>query len=1030
MHKSKLKQISLAVCLALMPVSVFAAGLGKLNVNSGLGEPLSAEIELLSLTPDEIASLTAIVAPEEAYAIQGIPRLSIHNNIKVELSKASDGSPILKLNSAQPVSDPYLDMLIQVDWSSGRLLREYTILLDPPEYKVAIKEATTQPESIINKPASVSSNIPQTSSQVGEGQVNAGLTPDSKSKKIKAPALKVKPEAHPEAESVSPEAVEVTTQRGDSLAAIARENQIEGVSLEQMLVGLYEANKHAFVDSNMNRLKVGQIIKMPAKDSLLATDRTQASQQVKVHSANWNVYRNSLAANVAAADAAEQNQVSQTASGKITSAEDMAAAKKAGPQDVVKLSAGAKFSDKGADADYDAKILALQEEATAKEKALNEAQERTSALEAQIANMQKLLALKNQAMANAQKNAEVLKNPAQASTDVKPEQPAPASTPVTETHSEPAKLSKPVQAANIKKPVPVADQEASSLLDSFLASIDLLILAAAGVIAFLIAGWAYVRNTRKKNLDSFERGMLTSGGLSANTVFGNTTGKASASDTSFLTDFAQSANGTMIDTNDVDPIAEAEVYMAYGRDAQAEEILKDAMVKEPKRYELHLKLLEMYAGRKDVSAFEAIAGELYTTLGSDNPIWAKVAELGIIVEPENPLYDLSRLTTAPAQQSDASSVAVDGSINKDMDWDKELDLDKELEFNSDFSSTSDAATDEVASDAVDAGEVVTEFGNLNAEFTQDQVVGTSQLVTDIELSNQNALLKQTNPFQDEQSSVPKADEIEQSSNVDSSFNFDLSELGKFASDTLSAQPESEVIEIKVPENNLTDEMEFVPTFILPEAPDQGSEPGAIENSGQKIDDDNSALNFSSENVTEVPASQAEAPVSTSFQAVDFNFNEDEQAEIVQEPEDATVITQSLVMPDFSGINLDLDNETSVENAKSNEIEFELPPVVDAMEIKTATENPVTGSERGFDFSSINLNLSDEPASEAEVEAESLEIAQDDSTEDPDVNIKLDLVKVYIDMDDIEGARDLLDEVLKEGGPDQRRTAEQLLASLS
>ena len=77
-----------------------------------------------------------------------------------------------------------------------------------------------------------------------------------------------------------------------------------------------------------------------------------------------------------------------------------------------------------------------------------------------------------------------------------------------------------------------------------------------------------------------------------------------------------------------------------------------------------------------------------------------------------------------------------------------------------------------------------------------------------------------------------------------------------------------------------------------------------------------------------------------------------------------------------------------------------------------------------------MNLSDEPASEAEVEAESLEIAQDDSTEDPDVNIKLDLVKVYIDMDDIEGARDLLDEVLKEGGPDQRRTAEQLLASLS
>ncbi|OYY83291.1 MAG: hypothetical protein B7Y34_01745, partial [Methylophilales bacterium 16-45-9] len=122
MHKSKLKQISLAVCLALVPIYGFAAGLGKLNVNSGLGEPLRAEIELLSLTPDELASLTASVAPEEAYAVQGIPRLGIHNNIRVELTKAADGSPILKLSSAQPVSDPYLDMLIQVDWSSGRLL--------------------------------------------------------------------------------------------------------------------------------------------------------------------------------------------------------------------------------------------------------------------------------------------------------------------------------------------------------------------------------------------------------------------------------------------------------------------------------------------------------------------------------------------------------------------------------------------------------------------------------------------------------------------------------------------------------------------------------------------------------------------------------------------------------------------------------------------------------------------------------------------------------------------------------------------
>lgn len=135
MRKSKIKQISLAVCLALLPLSSYAAGLGKLNVNSGIGEPLKAEIELLSVTPEELSTLAASIASEDAYAQQGIPRLGIHNNIKVEIAKNADGSPVLKIRSSQPVSDPYLDMLIQVDWATGRLQREYTVLLDPPGYK-------------------------------------------------------------------------------------------------------------------------------------------------------------------------------------------------------------------------------------------------------------------------------------------------------------------------------------------------------------------------------------------------------------------------------------------------------------------------------------------------------------------------------------------------------------------------------------------------------------------------------------------------------------------------------------------------------------------------------------------------------------------------------------------------------------------------------------------------------------------------------------------------------------------------------
>lgn len=1085
MHKSKLKQISLAVCLALMPFQGFAAGLGKLNVNSGLGEPLRAEIELLSLTPDELASLSAVVAPEEAYAVQGIPRLSIHNNIKVELSKAADGSPILKLNSAQPVSDPYLDMLIQVDWSSGRLLREYTILLDPPEYKTAIKDAAATPTSVINKPAS--SVAPATSSQQTANQQTADVQASAKSRKSKSTTAKSEPVQEYAAAEATADPAELTTRRGDSLAAIAREVKPDGVSLDQVLVGLFEANKHAFVDSNMNRLKVGQILKVPARDTLLATDSKQASQEVKLHSSNWNVYRNSLAGNVAAADAAEQTQEKQSSTGKISTAEDLAAAKKAGPQDVVKLSAGGKATGKEAGAGYDAKVLALQEETTAKEKALKEAQERTAALEAQIADMQKLLALKNQAMANVQQNAQaaVPKSAAAAPVaEAKPAQTQPASpAPTAEAKPMPAEadaaqsnaastvkpaapVAKPApNAADVKKaptkpskPVVIPEPiEEPSLLDSIIEGIDLMLLAVAGGLALLVAGWVYLRNKRRRDLDSFERGILTSGGLSANTVFGNTTGNASTSDTSFLTDFAQSADGSMIDTNDVDPIAEAEVYMAYGRDAQAEEILKDAIVKEPKRYELHLKLLEMYAARKDISAFEAIAGELYTTLGSGSPTWAKVAELGVTVEPDNPLYDLSQLTTQPVDSANQESISSSEKANleKDLDWEKELDLDKELAFATDFSGQANPAVQsESSSNMLNAGvdvvadkrnevvgddvSVVTQFGNAGAELNQEQSLSMSDSAmpdfatpdsdTKNTLREEVALFAgvDTPAVQDSsmQGDVAPNLAADNAPESDNSLNFDFSELGKFSAD--SAESVSVVDESAEQASNT---LEFAPAFELPEASAEGT--ASQNNNLNEIanpTEENTALDLSFEGLNQDSSAAPEKPAAVSFEAIDFSVNQAEQSESLLD-EELMPQAETVAMPDLSGISLDLNDVPVTQEAQSSEIQFDLPTVEDTIEIAMPAVEVEPEPANEFDLASINLELSDTPELN-QVEVNEAVSMQAEASEDPDVDIKLDLVKVYIDMEDVEGARDLLDEVMKEGGPKQRQTAEQLLASLT
>lgn len=984
MHKSKIKQISLAVCLAFMPLHGVAAGLGKLNVNSGLGEPLKAEVELLSVTPEELSSLTATIASEEAYTTQGISRLGIHSNIRVELSKSIDGSPVLVLRSSLPITDPYLDMLIQVDWSSGRLLREYTVLLDPPGYKETVNQT---PQSVITtQPATVKSSVSDRASQ--------DVKQTKKAKKVTSQA------------ETSTEAGQLITVSGDTLNSLAKELQVEGVSLDQMLVGLFEANQQAFANGNMNRLKVGQIIKAPDREALEAIDPQRAKQTIKAHSANWNEYRNALAGTVAASSASVDSEPKQTASGKISSAEDKAVPPKVGTQDVVKLSAGAKTEAPTASVsdDFDAKVLALQEEATAREKALKEALDRTAALEKQIEDMQKLLALKNQSMTDLQSNAASQSERVEAK----------------EGQAIPAKPVKKPTKAKVT-PVEQVQVEEPSFLEDLLGG-NIVLLGGAAGIGLLGAGWMYLRNKRRKDLDSFERGILTSGGLRANTVFGNTTGNASTSDTSFLTDFAQSADGSMIDTNDVDPIAEAEVYMAYGRDAQAEEILKDAIVKEPKRYELHLKLLEMYASRKDTSAFETIAGELYTTLGTDDPVWAKVVELGVSVEPENPLYDTSKL----------NSVTLPAGVKEDsLDFAVPTVADDALDF-----SLGDESESKAEATEGDAGSAIMQsFADAEQNSVQD-------LTLDLGSTDEAPGLSDTQAEVAVQEPDLAAEEV--ASDQSNMLDFDMNQ----------SADESVVATASVEDSNLTDlAAEDITSSVAASSEDSAEIADntldfelpvispVLETTSEHVDalpsvefemtaeDDGSqavALDFSpSEALVDEESTKAEDfNLEFNLPAIELSADTEPEieAEVVAEAEPA------LDMSALSGISLDLDaSEPASAVDEAEEITLESPVLADAVPetVPSQTDGP-------FDFSAISLDLgdADQMSEEQLVDGGGIDLAEPVVSENQDVDVKLDLVAAYIDMDDKEGARELLDEVIKEGGPQQRQRAEQLLASLA
>ncbi|MDP3744609.1 MAG: FimV/HubP family polar landmark protein [Methylotenera sp.] len=994
MRKSKVKKISLAVCMALMPLYGFAAGLGKLNVTSGLGEPLRAEVALISVTPEELSTLVATIASEEAYAVQGIIRLGIHSNIKVDLAKNADGSPVLRLHSNQPISDPYLDMLIQVDWASGRLLREYTILLDPPGYKDIINNAS------VNTTLVPTVSLPSATQKISNGSVSddfnsSALDGTQKSANQSKKLKKINNQAtqRPEAVGVNADVNQLITTRGDTLNSLAKKMQVEGVSLDQMLVGLFEQNKEAFTNGNMNRLKVGQIIKAPPKESLTAIGAQEARQAVKVHSANWNDYRNSLAGAVAAKPTVEEAEQKQSASGKITTAEDQAAPIKAGAQDVVKLSAGEKGSgkvSKESGKDVDAKVSALQlstlqEEAIAREKAFKESQQRISALEKQIEDMQKLLVLKNQTMTDLQKNAEETVTAVEEKTadnQVKP---------VAEVKKAP-----PV----VQAPVEVVSE--SSFYEGLFNDVDMTLIGGAAGVTLLGAGWMFLRNKRRKDLDSFERGILTSGGLRANTVFGNTTGSSSTSDTSFLTDFAQSADGNMIDTNDVDPIAEAEVYMAYGRDAQAEEILKDAILKEPKRYELHLKLLEMYAGRKDTAAFETIAGELYTTLGADDPTWAKVAELGVTVEPENPLYDISNIVSANAlvaEKLDHADLAEVTDIEVSAENGLDFSLDTEDQIASDELVNKSVADD--ANSAVMQSFVAAENVDQDQSFDLGSVDVTASGDIADGAEADTDLVSAGEQGRDSISGISSTAVTTPADIVDS-----LEDTGKHGADLDSSA--DNLMDFDISDFNVKENSPVEPVAVTA---DEGASVFEFENT---VDADPVVdLNL--------PAETNKLNQETSSDAVELGLEFDF-------PEEATSVAAADLTPE-------VELEPELPEPEVEEISFDLP-LVDDEELTDGPESIILDNEidaNAFDFSAISLDLGEDDI-KAEIaptaDELSVELAAPTASENQDVDIKLDLVAAYIDMDDKEGARELLDEVIKEGGPQQVQRAEQLLAGLA
>ena len=659
--RSSISIVVAAAWLAFASVA-HAAGLGRLTVLSPLGQPLLAEIEIVSLQPGEEEGLTARLASPDAFEQAGVDINPALNSVRINLERR-DKRPFLRVTTAQPVNDPFLDILIELSWSSGRLVREYTFLLDPPEFRSrqqAIAQAPTPAPTTAEKPAAAP---PPAAEQKPVESTPLAPQPAAEPAATPTPAPAAATPA-PSAEPAKPAAAanSYEVKRGDTLGQIARQNLKPGVTLNQMLIAIFRANQDAFIKGNVNLVRTGKILVIPDIDSIGTVDRDEATKLVKEHQEQWMEYRNRLAAVATPADASAGQR---EASGRIEPKPEPV--KPAAPADQLRLSKAEPARPGAAPSQ-----AARDDDSAARERALKEAQSRQADLEKNVADLQKLLALKNQQLADAEKKATAkpaptppvaqapatptpapspapaaptpAPKPAAAAPTPAPATPAPAAPtpapakPAAEAPKPAAEAPKPAAEAPKPAPKPAAKKAAPepSLLDEFLDNPLYLALLGGLVLVLVIYGW-WTWRRKKKAQAKFQDSVL--GAAAAGAAAGSVTEPTAPPASTTTTVSVQASQApTGMEAEEVDPIAEADVYMAYGRDAQAEEILKEALAKDSNRAAVHAKLLEIYAHRKDTKAFEQTALKLKNITSGAGPEWDKAAALGKSIDPQNGLY--------------------------------------------------------------------------------------------------------------------------------------------------------------------------------------------------------------------------------------------------------------------------------------------------------------------------------------------------------------------------------------------------------
>lgn len=568
----------------------WALGLGEIELNSALNEKLDANIELIDasgLQPDEIL---VSLASREAFEQIGVERFFFLTDLELEVVVGRNGGAAIAISSSRPITEPYLNFLVEILWSNGRLVKEYTILLDPPTFSAAAAPAVSAPSQAAGESG-------------GAGRVQRSVTQSGT-------RVQIAPRGTPSAFDQNRDGMTKMTNRNDTLWSIAaRSLPSRQVSVQQNMLAIQRLNPEAFISGNINLLKAGYALQLPNEAQALSLPGNEALVAVARHNEQWQAIRRgervqSQATAVAERAAAAPSELRSPIDATPEPAQAVPQTVSEGELRIV-AEAGDSATGRLSEAAAQELTTTLEEN----DRLSREVDELTYQLDReqdiagnQIAVKDRQLEVKDQQIAQLQAQLQQAELLAQQQAAQEPQQ------------NQNQSASSPTQAPWWQSPY--------------------VLFGGVGALVLLLVGGMLAMRRKRQTADDFYDEEVESSAAEAaelvdddefeDDVDGDTFAGddedtvTSADDDSDDADFEEELQGSQ--TNDV--IGEADIYIAYGRYPQATGLLLGVLEDEPLRNDVRLKLLELYAETGDREAFDEHMVGLIENCDDDEPLLA------------------------------------------------------------------------------------------------------------------------------------------------------------------------------------------------------------------------------------------------------------------------------------------------------------------------------------------------------------------------------------------------------------------------